>query len=134
MPTLACRDPQDAELFDRFHGGLCTLLEQAGADIRWGVHAYAAMTDEGLVDIDSRTSAETWPGGGPGCRWLQVNARQLAARLIGCDLLTASDLDRLDDLLHDPEFVVSSYLTVMLSGRRPPESASSGSLTVAGGQ
>ena len=129
MPTLATTDPGDAALFDRFHQGLCALLERAGADLRWGVHAYQAMLDHGLVDVDSHTSAEPWRGGGPGCGWLHVNACQLGADLAATGLLTGSELDRLRELLRDPGLVVSSYLGITISGRRPWEADELGRTT-----
>lgn len=119
MPVLAAPDDRAAALFGRFHRALLAVLAGAGADVRWGVHAYRALQDVGLTDLDADVSAQPWPGGSSGCRWLEVNAAQLERPLLGSGQITAAELDDVRALFRDPDFVVSSYLTVHSWGRRP---------------
>lgn len=119
LRVLATPDPGARAVFARFHRALCTVLEQAGADVEWGVHAYQAVQELGLVEIGSLARADPWPGGGDGARWLGINSRQLEDRLLGTGLVTAGDLDGVRASLSDPAFVVSSYLTISTWGRRP---------------
>ncbi|MDN5915959.1 MAG: class I SAM-dependent methyltransferase [Pseudonocardia sp.] len=119
LRVLATTDPEAGVVFARFHRALCTVLEQAGADVRWGVHAYQAVRELGLVEVGSLARATPWPGGGDGARWLDINSRQLEDQLLGTGLVTAGDLDGVRASLGDPAFVVSSYLTISTWGRRP---------------
>ncbi|MBW0101757.1 class I SAM-dependent methyltransferase [Pseudonocardia sp. KRD291] len=119
LRVLAAPSAQDGAAFSRFHRALCAVLEQAGADVEWGVHAYRAVQELGLVEIGSLAHAEPWPGGGDGARWLEINSRQLEERLLGTGPVTAGDLDGVRASLGDPAFVVSSYLTISTWGRRP---------------
>ncbi|MQA17207.1 MAG: methyltransferase domain-containing protein [Pseudonocardiaceae bacterium] len=121
MPVLSAPNEDTTRLFRRFHAGLCQLLTRAGADIAWGTHAYQALRGQGLAEVGHCAQAHPWPGGSVGCRWLHVNSLQLQDKLIAAGLLTAAELDTLRDLLADPRFVVSSYLTTSTWGRRTIE-------------
>jgi SAM-dependent methyltransferase len=118
MPVLSAPDDAAAALFGRFHAALCHLLSGSGADIAWGVRAYRALQDQGLVELGNGAHAEAWPGDSSGCRWLHVNSLQLQEQLIGTGLVTDVELDALRGLLTDPTFVASSYLTISTWGRR----------------
>lgn len=118
MPVLAAPDDEAARLVDRFQRALLTVLSGAGADPRWGVHAYRALRDVGLTDLETHVHAEPWPGGSPGCRWLDVNARQLEQPLLATGLITPTELDVVRASFSDPTFVISSYLTIHTWGRR----------------
>ena len=118
MPVLAAPDDDAARLFGRFHSALCELLTRAGADIAWGTHAYRALRDQELAEVGQCAQAHPWPGGSVGCRWLHVNSLQLQDKIITAGLMDATELDALRDLLADPRFVVSSYLTTSTWGRR----------------
>lgn len=118
MPVLAAPDDEAVRLFARFHDALIAVLAGAGADIRWGVHAYRALGDARMTDLDARGHAEPWPGGSPGCRWLEVNSRQLEAPLLATGRITPAELAAVRRSFADPAFVVSSYLTIHTWGRR----------------
>lgn len=119
MPVLSAPEEEAARLFERFHDGLCHLLTRAGADVAWGTQAYRALLAQGLAEVGSCAQAEPWPGGSVGCRWLDVNSRQLQDKLVAAGLVTAAELDALRNLLADPAFAVSSYLTISTWGRAP---------------
>nr|WP_228047327.1 methyltransferase domain-containing protein [Saccharopolyspora sp. HNM0983] len=116
MPVLA---GHGQAVFARFHAALCAVLTEAGADIAWGSHAYAALAEQGMDRMGAAARAQAWPGGSTGSRWLQVNIAQLGGRLVATGLVSAGDLAELRELLDDPGFVVSSYLVVSTWGRRP---------------
>jgi len=117
VPVLAAPGPESAELFERAHDTVMGVLAGAGADIRWGLHAYEALCAAGLTDVASSTWAEAWPGGSSGIRLHQVNIRDLNGKLTG-DGLTEGDLDRCLRLLDDPAFAVNSYPLITTWGRR----------------
>lgn len=121
MPVLRAPDDAAAAMFGRFHAALCQLLTRSGADVAWGRHAYRALHDQGLAEVDNRAHAEAWSGDSAGCRWLHTNSLQLHDQLVGTGLITAGELGALRGLLADPTFVVSSYLTISTWGRRPTE-------------
>lgn len=117
-PVLAAPSPQAAALFERMHAAVKGILARAGADPRWGLHAYEALRAAGLTDVACATWAEAWPGGSTGIRLHEVNIRDLRERLTE-DGLTHDDLDRCVRLLRDPAFVVNSYPLITTWGRRP---------------
>lgn len=118
MPVFADRDGVGTRLFGKFHASLCQVLTQAGADVEWGRNAYAALRAQGLREVGTVAQAQAWPGGSPGSRWLHVNSLQLQDKLVATGVITSAELEELRDLLVDPDFVVSSYLTMSTWGRR----------------
>jgi hypothetical protein len=117
--SVLVTDIAPGEAFARFHRALCAVLEQVGADLEWGVHAHQTARDLGLVEVESVARADSWPGGGDGARWLDVNSRQLEGPLLRTGLVTTGDLDGVRAALGDPGFVASSYLMISTWGRRP---------------
>ncbi|MFC9847038.1 class I SAM-dependent methyltransferase [Streptomyces sp. NPDC060223] len=118
VPVLASPWPGAAELFEKMHDAVMGVVTRAGADIHWGLHAYAALRGAGLVGVASSTYAESWRGGSPGSRLHQVNMRQLESRLVE-EGLTEEQLDRCLRLLDDPAFAVNSYPLITTWGRHP---------------
>ncbi|MEU9468684.1 class I SAM-dependent methyltransferase [Streptomyces avermitilis] len=117
VPVLSAPSPESADLFERTHDAVMGVLTRAGADIRWGLHAYGALRVIGLAEVGSATWAEAWVGGSRGIRLHQVNIRDLDGQLTGGGL-TADDLDRCLRLLDDPSFAVNSYPLITTWGRR----------------
>ncbi|WP_327427403.1 class I SAM-dependent methyltransferase [Streptomyces sp. NBC_01236] len=118
IPVLASPSPESAALFERMHDAVMGIITAAGADMRWGVHAYAALCRAGLTEVASATYAESWRGGSSGTRLHQVNIRQLAGRLVEKGL-TQEQLDDCMRLLDDPDFAVNSYPLITTWGVRP---------------
>lgn len=120
MPVLAAPDEAAATAFRKFHSTLCHLLVEAGAHLEWGSHAYQAMRDQGLVELNSRAEAHPWHGGSPGGRWLYTNTLQLQDKMLATNLISQTELEKARELLRaDPNFVVSSYFTISTWGRKP---------------
>jgi SAM-dependent methyltransferase len=117
-PVLAAPAPGSADLFTKTHEAVMRVLTAAGADTRWGVHAYAALCRAGLVDVSALTHAESWRGGSPGIRLHRANLRELGAGLVEQGL-TQEELESCLRLLEDPGFAVNSYPLTTTWGTRP---------------
>ncbi|WP_369245355.1 class I SAM-dependent methyltransferase [Streptomyces sp. R41] len=118
IPVLASPSPGAAELFEKTHEAVMGIITAAGADMRWGAHAYAALRRAGLTDVASATYAESWRVGSPGARLHQVNIRRLGGRLPE-EGLTEEQLEQCLRLLDDPDFAVNSYPLITTWGLRP---------------
>lgn len=118
-PVLAAPDEAARALFHKVVDGIHGLLTEAGADIAWGRHAYAAMGMAGFVDLEFAGSSQAWVGGSAGIRLHEVNIRQVEDRLTERNLISAAEIDTFLHLLADPRFVVSSYALLTTSGRKP---------------
>lgn len=119
VSVLSCRQPADAELFERAHDAFLGLLEQAGVDLDWGRTAYGVLEQEGLDEVGAKGYLESWPGGSPGPELHIANFEQLRDQLVASGAVTHSELDRLRHVLADPAFAISSYLLISTFGRRP---------------
>jgi 2-polyprenyl-3-methyl-5-hydroxy-6-metoxy-1,4-benzoquinol methylase len=118
LEVLTADTPADAELFTTVIDTLITVLEQGhGADLDWAHQARTAMAEVGLCHVHTVEHAETWIGGGPGCRLHQVNSRQKQAALIDAGL-TAAELDRFRQIVSDPAFSARSWQFVGTRGQR----------------
>ena len=118
LPVAAAPDAASAELFTTVVSAILAVLEAAGADLSWGMAAYAVLRAEGLCDVAADARTAVWSGGTPGCLLYATNARQLADRLhhYGAD---CSTVERFRALMADPAFAAPSYLLVSTRGRRP---------------
>jgi SAM-dependent methyltransferase len=120
LPAAVAPSEADATLFARVTRAILVVLERAGADLGWGVHAYGAMRAAGLVDVAAQLRSQIWAGGTPGCLLHLTNSRQLARPLQEAGL-DAGTLDRFRALMRDPAFAASFYLMVSTRGRRDRE-------------
>lgn len=119
-PVLAAPDEETATVFQRVHGTLLGLLEQAGADPLWGRRVFGAMLRAGLTDLTATTYAEAWAGGGTGIALHRHNTDQVTGAL-GASGIADEELARFRAALADPAFVVNSYPLISVQGRRPAE-------------
>jgi SAM-dependent methyltransferase len=121
LEALAAASPADAALFARVIDQLIEILEQRhGADLDWAHQARAAMVQVGLRQVFTMEHAETWVGGGPGCRLHDINSRQKQDALIEAGL-TEAELERFRRIVSDPEFSARSWQFVCTRGQRPPD-------------
>ena len=81
----------------------------------WGRSLYSRFVAAGLVNIEADAHLEFRPGGSPGALLDKANLRQVRDDLLRKQLVTSQELDRLLQLLDDPDFVVAS--PVMFSAR-----------------
>lgn len=126
LEVLAATSPADASLFRKVIDALVTVLEQDhGADLDWAHQARSVMTGLGLRHVYTVEHAETWVGGGAGCRLHQVNSIQKQEALLRTGL-TAADLDRFRQIVADPGFSARSWQFVCTRGQRPPDGSPAG--------
>ncbi|MEU6022635.1 methyltransferase domain-containing protein [Micromonospora sp. NPDC047134] len=104
-------------IYQVIHAILDTLAT-GGTDLDWGDHTHAALLDLGMTHVHSRTRADTWTGGGPGCQLLADNARQLQDRLLRSDL-NDTDLRRFGELMADPTVALRGYQYTSTLARKP---------------
>jgi predicted methyltransferase len=113
-PTTA-----DRAALDAFHAAHLRVLDQQGTDRRWATAAHAAMCEEGLTDVRTECSGETWHGGSPGTDLLDATAVKVRRELLDTGLVTAAQLDTLPELLADPDTALHGHRLYTTSGRRP---------------
>lgn len=118
LEVLSAAHPGDAALFTRVIDTLVTVLEKRhGADLDWAHQARTAMADLGLQHVYTVEHAETWVGGGAGCRLHEVNSRQKQSSLLA-EGLTEVELDRFRRIVSDPGFSARSWQFVCTRGQR----------------
>lgn len=115
--VLCANDPGAAALYDRYHDALLRVFEGWGNDTGWAGRVHAAMTDAGLVDVDTAVYACSWRGRSPGCLLPVAVSAELRDHLVRVGL-SEGDLDRLPALMADPELVLLGNLTWSTIGRR----------------
>ena len=113
--ALPCANAADAEIVRKCFRALRTLMELRGMDMSWGRSLYGRLVAAGLVNVEADAHFEFRRGGSPGAQLDKANFCQVRDQLLGERLLTSEELDRLLQLLEDPDFVVAS--PVMFSAR-----------------
>ncbi len=112
-------DPADAALYVAFQNSVRQILTARGHDTQWARHAYAAFVAEGLEDVDSQVTGESWPGGGAGCLHTLSALRQLRSQLRQLGMTDAQYEELAAALKDDGRLVLHSRLLHSTSGRRP---------------
>ncbi|WP_186500105.1 methyltransferase domain-containing protein [Micromonospora sagamiensis] len=108
----------DSDLIVHVVHGILDVLSANGVDLHWGDKTPAILTTNGLEQVRTRWTAETWTGGSPGCRLLADNARQLHHKLLH-EGLTHTDLDHFAVLMTDPAVLVRGYQFASTTARKP---------------
>jgi SAM-dependent methyltransferase len=123
-PPRALSAPTDpaAKLFEEVVAGMLEVLQERGADLAWAQNVHREMALAGLVDVDTVTHSQSWPGGSSGATLLEVNCRQLEPRLIAAGF-PPEQLAAFRELMTDPRFTALSYQFVSTRGRRPAAGA-----------
>jgi SAM-dependent methyltransferase len=117
LEVLTARSAADAELFTRVIDALIEILEHRhGADLDWAHQVRAAMVEAGLGNIHTTEHAETWTGGGAGCRLHHVNSVQKHHALLDAGL-TEAEIDRFRQVVADPGFSARSWQFVCTRGQ-----------------
>jgi SAM-dependent methyltransferase len=115
IQVLRAPDRASAALFTKVHDAMIRAVERRGADPMWGSRAYGALVNAGLDGVQSRTYAESWTGGSPGCDLHRVNVEQVRDQLDGVE---GDELSAFWALLRDPGFAVASYPLITTWGHR----------------
>jgi SAM-dependent methyltransferase len=116
LRVLTAPSDESAKLFQQVVEGMLDALQGRGADLAWAQNVHPEMAAAGLVDIDTVTSSESWPGGSTGASLLEVNCRQLEPRLIAAGY-PPEQLSAFRSLTRDPRFAALSYQMVSTRGR-----------------
>lgn len=114
--VLDSAEPSDAEVFTRYNEALLAVGAANGADVAWAREVLPAMRALGLEDVTTHVDCRSWPGGSAGCLLHWSNSHQLEAQLVATGLAPV-DLERVRELLSDPQFVLQGYLTRTTIGR-----------------
>jgi hypothetical protein len=121
------------------------VMAQHGHDGRWGARLPVHLHRAGLTEVGAEGTQLMLIGGSPNVRWVQPNlARMRSLLLEGDEGLTPGpvqkamgavpplkrilkgQLDRLENLLADPEFTYVAPTFVTAWGRKPPGAQSGG--------
>jgi SAM-dependent methyltransferase len=119
IPVLAAPDERSRALFAKGVDAVHGLLTEAGADIAWGRNAYPAMAAAGFVDLDFAGWSRAWVGGSVGAALHAINLRQVGARLLDRNLISATEFDAFLELVASPDFTVAGYPLLTTWGRKP---------------
>ncbi|MBY8870716.1 methyltransferase domain-containing protein [Micromonospora sp. PLK6-60] len=119
-PLRVLTAPSDdaAKLFAAVTDAMLDVLQGNGADLAWAQDVHAELVGAGLVEVDTITHSQSWPGGSAGASLYETNSRQLEPQLLDAGL-SPGQLDGFRRLLRDPAFSVMSYQFVSTRGRRP---------------
>lgn len=118
--TVCCASsPEDVALFLRVRAAIGEVFDAAGADRGWARRTFAVMRTAGLRQVQTRTFGEYWAGGSPGMRLTGTVIAQLETRLLQAGI-TSQQLERVRQLLADPEFVIEGHPLYSTSGVRGP--------------
>ncbi|HZN71527.1 MAG TPA: class I SAM-dependent methyltransferase [Micromonosporaceae bacterium] len=116
--VLSSPDRSLAEIYSEFQGALAGVYATAGTDAGWAVQVNAAMTEVGLVNVDTVTHARSWTGGTAGCALPLALSMELREQLVAASMVER-ELDRLGRLLVDPHLVLMGDLLWSHLGRQP---------------
>ncbi|KKK00566.1 methyltransferase [Micromonospora sp. HK10] len=119
-PLRVLTAPSDdaAKLFAQVTDAMLGVLQGHGADLAWAQDVHAELVSAGLVEVDTVTHSQSWPGGSFGASLYGTNSRQLEPELLDAGL-SPGQLEAFRKLLRDPAFAVMSYQFVSTRGRRP---------------
>lgn len=95
------------------------ILELSGYDGDYGRKLPGQMAMQGLIDIGGAGRFGLVRGGPDAPEWLRLSAEEMRGPGEATGLLSGRDIDRLLELLDDPEFAFFSFSVVAVWGRRP---------------
>ena len=116
--ALSCANAHDAETVRRCFGALRSLMELRGMDLSWGRSLYTRLVGAGLANVEADAHFEFRRGGSTGARLDKANLCQVREQLLDQQLITSEELDRLLQLLDEPDFVVASPVMFSARGQR----------------
>lgn len=88
-----------------------------GTDRTWGRQIHTAMVEDGLADVDTVVSGQSWNGGSAGCQLAASNLDHMRDKLLAAGL-TERQLTELRPILDDPKLTISGHLLYSTSGWR----------------
>jgi SAM-dependent methyltransferase len=116
--VICAPSPEAAQLFRTCQAAIGEAFDSAGADRGWALRVHRHLRAAGLVNVRTEYGSAYWTGGDPGLRLVATSAAQLRPRLLAAGV-AACDLDRLAELVRDPELVVRGHPLYSSSGEKP---------------
>jgi protein-L-isoaspartate O-methyltransferase len=112
----------DGAIFTHVIHTLTRVLRQHGVDLDWAHQIHPDLTAAGLTHVHTVEHAESWTGGGNGCRLHHANSVQMHDQLLDAGI-TETELVRFRHLLRDPRFAARSWQFLCTRGQKPSEDA-----------
>jgi ubiquinone/menaquinone biosynthesis C-methylase UbiE len=117
--VLSAPSLEAKQLYDRFQNILGNqVFSGSGVDRTWARRVHGRMVAEGLLDVQTVISGESWLGGDIGGRLVAASLGQTAP-LIRAAGMTDGELAEVRSLLDDPRLALASHLLYSTSGRKP---------------
>jgi 2-polyprenyl-3-methyl-5-hydroxy-6-metoxy-1,4-benzoquinol methylase len=117
--VLSAPTPAAKELYDKFQATLGDkVFAGSGTDRTWARRAHGRMVAEGMVDVRTTITSESWRGGTAGALLCLSSLNQTRPKLLQFGL-TEDELQEVDRLMHDPQMVLAGHLLYSNSCRKP---------------
>jgi ubiquinone/menaquinone biosynthesis C-methylase UbiE len=115
----AAPDLESAQLIDKIFRAQLQLMNARGAQtIGYARNLYRRFRELGLVDVAMEGHLAVRPGGTAGTALDKANFGQIRADLVASGQITEQEINRVLQLLDDPEFAIMSNVLFTASGRR----------------
>lgn len=92
--VLHAADPEVGALVQRVQDTLSAQFVKAGSDRTWAPRVPGLLRELGLVNVDTRITAESWASGSPGAIFIAGTIRQLSDQLtaagVTCEQITTT--------------------------------------------
>ena len=117
--VLAAPTPEAKELYDRFQATMGDkVFAGSGTDRTWARRTHGRMVAEGMLDVRTTITSESWRGGTAGALLCLSSLNQTRPKLLEFGL-TEAELQEVDRLMHDPRMVLAGHLLYSNSCRKP---------------
>ncbi|GIH14737.1 class I SAM-dependent methyltransferase [Rugosimonospora africana] len=111
--------PEDRDRFNRFQDFMGReVFAGRGTDRTWARRVHGRMVAEGLTDVHTVMSGQSWIGGGAGGRMVAASVWQTYSVLLAAGA-SEDELQGIIALLDDPRLVLSSHLLYSTGGTKP---------------
>jgi SAM-dependent methyltransferase len=117
-PALLTPGAAARTLYETFMAAKEKVVTEAAGEANLGRHIGAELRALGMAGVDPCPRVGVWRGGSAGARLLVHHTFALRDRLLAAGMSDAQLAD-LRELLADPEFTMSSYVTYSVHARRP---------------
>ncbi|WP_326699898.1 methyltransferase domain-containing protein [Streptomyces sp. NBC_01754] len=117
-PPLLAPGPEAEQLYTAFLEAKSAAMRAGGGDPHWGRRVPAELRSAGLADIDVRPYVDVRHAGSPNLQLQLHHVQHLRERLLAQGL-TPRQLDRVGELMRNPDFRATSSVLYSTQGRRP---------------
>jgi 2-polyprenyl-3-methyl-5-hydroxy-6-metoxy-1,4-benzoquinol methylase len=117
--VLSAPTPEAKELFDKFQATMGDkVFAGSGTDRTWARRTHGRMVAEGMVEVRTTITSESWRGGTAGALLCLSSLNQTRPKLLQFGL-TEDELQEVGRLMHDPRMVLAGHLLYSNSCRKP---------------